>query len=378
MMYDILIVGAGLYGAICANELSRSGFRCVVIEKRSHIGGNCFTECRDGINIHRYGPHIFHTRNAEIWKWINQFAKFNHFRYHGRVCHSGRIYSFPPNLMTFHQMWGVTTPEEARERLARSIIPMNGPENLESWALANMGREAYELFIRGYSAKQWGRPPAELPASIIKRLPIRFTYDDNYFEDPYQGIPVGGYTGIFSKLLDGIETRLNVDYFAGRDKFDSMAKMVLYTVPIDQFFGCRFGKLAYRGLRFEHEMRDVKDFQGAALVNYTSEEVPFTRIIEHKHFEFGAQPMTWISREYPVQPSAAAEPFYPVKDRASEQLLTKYVELGKASTFTRFRFGGRLAQYQYFDMHQVIAAALKMTGTLSQELAERRRSNPGP
>lgn len=366
--YDLVIVGAGFFGAVCAYELKRKGFRCLMIEKRRHIGGNCYTDSKDGINIHQYGAHIFHTSNLKIWEWVNQFATFNHYCHRLRANHAGRIFSFPINLKTFQQLWGVSTSAAARERLESVKIPSAGIDSLEDWALSQVGREVYELFIKGYSEKQWGRPAADLPASIIRRLPVRFTDDDRYFDDTYQGIPEGGYTPIFHKLLAGTEVRLNRDYLANRSYFESLGRRVLYTGPIDCFFDYRFGYLDYRGLRFELERVECADYQGMAVMNFTSAQVPQTRIIEHKHFEFGRQPVTWITREYPLVASGTEEPFYPIKDQRNQRIFEQYKEWSRQ--LKQYHFGGRLAEYQYFDMHQVIGSALQKCRDIEGDLRQ--------
>ena len=365
----MLIVGAGLYGSTCAHELTKKGFRCLIIEKRDHIGGNCFTEQRDGIQIHKYGPHIFHTSNKRIWTWVKQFADFNHYRHTVRINAGNQIYSLPLNLMTFHQLWGVKTPTEAIAHLEKVKLDHQDFKTLEGWILSKVGTEIYEKFFKEYSRKQWGQCPSQLPSSIIKRLPIRFSFNDNYFDDTYQGIPIGGYTAMFEEMLTGIEVRLNVDYFENRHFFDSLAAKVLYTGPIDRFFDYCFGTLKYRSMRFEHMRYDIPDFQGVAQVNYTSADVPFTRIVEHKHFEFGSQPTTWITREYPQITGQNQEPMYPVKDDADQQIWLHYKAMCEQSKYRRYYFGGRLASYQYYDMHQVIGAALDQLTTIEHDLS---------
>ena len=364
--FDLVIVGAGLFGAVCAYELKRNGFRCLMLEKRPHIGGNCYTENRDGINIHKYGAHIFHTSNLKIWEWINQFATFNNYCHRLRANHEGRIFSFPINLKTLQQVWGISTVAEAQAKLESALIADTDVNTLEGWALSKVGREIYELFIKGYTEKQWGRPAAELPASIIRRLPIRFTEDDRYFDDLYQGIPKGGYTPIFQKLLAGTEVRLDTDYFSDRLLFEKLGRRLLYTGPIDRFFDFRFGHLDYRGLRFELERKECADYQGVAVMNFTSARDPHTRIIEHKHFESGRQPLTWITREYPQTASDCQEPFYPIKDERNQKIFECYKEW--AGRQSQYYFGGRLAEYQYYDMHQVIGSALKKSQEVEQDL----------
>jgi UDP-galactopyranose mutase len=349
-MYDYLIVGAGLFGSICARELTNAGKKVLVIDKRDHIGGNCHTTNVDGINVHTYGPHIFHTNNKQVWDYVNQYAEFNHFTYRPKVKYGSSIYSFPINLMTLYQMYGVTTPQQAESILELEKIPNNKPNNLEEWILSQVGPKLYEKFIKGYTTKQWGRDPKHLPSSIIKRLPIRLTYDDNYFNDIYQGIPIGGYTQIFEKLLDNIDTQLNTDYF--KDTLPEHSK-VIYTGPVDKFYDYEFGKLEYRSLRFENEHLDIKDYQGNAAINYTEADVPYTRIVEHKHFEYGKQNHTIITREYPT---TEGEPYYPVNDEVNNNRYNLYKELMNKEE--NIIFGGRLADYKYYDMHQVIASAL--------------------
>ena len=352
-MYDYLIIGSGLFGSVCARELTNMGYKCLIIEKRSHIGGNCYTENIDGINVHKYGPHIFHTSNQNIWKYVTSLVDFNHFRYNPKVNYKGTMYSFPINLLTLHQVYGVTTPQDALQKLEDVKLHIESPQNLEEWALSQIGPELYEIFIKGYTTKQWGRSPKELPASIIKRLPIRTTYDDNYYFDKYQGIPVGGYTKIFEKLLTGIDIQLNVDYFSNKEYFDDIANKIIYTGPIDQFYDYKFGKLEYRSLIFEQQKLEVPDYQGVAGVNYTDVDVPYTRIVEHKHFEFGKQPTTIITKEYP---SSVGEPYYPVNDLVNNERYKKYKFL--MDNERKFIFGGRLAEYKYYDMHQIIGSAL--------------------
>ena len=355
-MYDYLIVGAGLFGSICARELTNAGKKVLVIDKRNHIGGNCYTENNNGINVHTYGPHIFHTSNKQVWDYIRQYADFNHFTYRPKVKYGSNIYSFPINLMTLYQMYGVTTPQQAEAILDLERIPNNKPNNLEEWIISQVGTKLYEKFIKGYTTKQWGRDPKHLPASIIKRLPIRLTYDDNYFNDRYQGIPIGGYTQIFEKLLDGIEVKLGVDYF--KAIFPEHDK-VIYTGPVDLFYDYQFGKLEYRSLRFESEYLDINDYQGNAAINYTEADVPYTRIVEHKHFEFGKQDHTIITREYPT---TEGEPYYPVNDEVNNNRYNMYRELMNMEE--KIIFGGRLANYKYYDMHQVIASALHQSKLL--------------
>lgn len=352
-MFDYLIVGSGLFGSVCARELADLGYKCLVIEKRNHIGGNCYTENIDGVNVHKYGPHIFHTSDKKIWDYINKFATFNNFSYRPKVNYKGKMYSFPINLMTLYQVYGVTTPDEAFRKLEDVKLSIETPKNLEEWILSQVGPELYNMFVKGYTKKQWKRDPKDLPASIIRRLPIRLSFDDNYFEDTYSGIPVGGYTQIFENLLKGIEVKLGTDYFENREYFDSIAKKVIYTGPIDKFYSYKHGKLDYRSLRFETVSLNMADYQGVACINYTDEEVPFTRIVEHKHFEFGKQKNTVITFEYP---ESSGEPYYPINDSKNTETYKEYKKLMDKET--KYLFGGRLADYKYYDMHQVIASAL--------------------
>lgn len=354
--YDFIIVGAGFFGSICAYELSREGKKCLVIDKRDHIGGNCHTENRDGINIHTYGPHIFHTSNEEVWWWINQFVEFNNFRNTPVANYKGEIYSLPFNMWTFNKLWGVKTPDEAKEIIEQQSIDIDDPKNLEEQAIKLVGRDVYYKLIKGYTEKQWRKPATELPKEIIKRLPVRFTYDNNYFNDKYQGIPVGGYTQIFKKLLADVDVKLNVDYLQDREHWNGLAKQVIYTGPIDAFFDYQFGELEYKTTRFEHQRMDTDNYQGTAIMNYTEVEVPYTRIIEHKHFEKSDSTVTWVTKEYPEEYSREKEAYYPVNDSVNNAKYLKYKEL--ASLNQNIFFGGRLAEYKYYDMHQVIESAL--------------------
>lgn len=352
--YDYLIVGAGFFGSICAYELTKKGYSCLVIDKRDHIGGNCFTSNRDDINVHEYGPHIFHTSNEEVWKWINQFTEFNNFRYSPVANYKGEVYSLPFNMWTFSKLWEVTTPQEAEDMIERQSCGVADPQNLEEQAIKLVGKDVYNKLIKGYTEKQWRKDAKLLPKEIIKRLPVRFTYDNNYFNDKYQGIPIGGYTQIFEKLLSGIEVKLGVDYF--KDGLPDHDK-VIYTGPIDKFFDYRYGQLEYKTTRFEHKELPIENYQGVAVVNYTDKEVEHTRIIEHKHFEFGNQPTTWITYEYPVEYEVEkTEPMYPVNDTENNRIYNQYKEL--ADQEKSIIFGGRLAEYKYYDMHQIIERAL--------------------
>ena len=357
--YDYLIVGAGLFGAVFAHEAALSHEKVLVIEKREHIGGNVYTEEIEGIRVHRYGAHIFHTNDAAVWEYVNRFAEFNRYVNSPVANFKGELYSLPFNMYTFNRLWSVVTPREAEEKIAaeRAAAGITEPKNLEEQAISLVGRELYEKLVKGYTEKQWGRPCRELPAFIIRRLPVRFTFDNNYFNARWQGIPIGGYTKMVGKMLEGIEVRLNTDYLAEREKWDALADRVVYTGPIDQFYGYCFGPLAYRSVRFETEVLDTLNFQGNAVINYTDRETPYTRIIEHKHFEFGTQPKTVISREYSAEWQPGAEPYYPVNDEKNTALYEKYRAL--AARQEKVIFGGRLGEYRYYDMDAVIARALE-------------------
>lgn len=364
MYYDYLIVGAGLYGAVCSRELSSRGKRCLVIDRRDHIAGNCYTKTVSDINVHQYGAHIFHTSDEEVWNYVQRFADFNGFINSPIADYRGERYNLPFNMNTFHQMWGVQTAQEAQEIIRRQVADLGiaEPQNLEEQALSLVGRDVYEKLVKGYTEKQWGRDCKDLPAFIIKRLPCRFTYDNNYFDDRYQGIPIGGYTAMVEKMLDGIDVRLNTDYFDLIVAEPDIAKKTIFTGCIDEFFGYRMGPLQYRSVRFETEELDVPDFQGNAVVNYTAREVPYTRIIEHKHFEFGKQPTTVISREYSSEWTPGKEPYYPVNDQRNNALYDAYLELAKQEK--NVFFGGRLGQYRYYDMDKVIRQALDDVKTM--------------
>ena len=358
MQYDYLIVGAGLYGAVFARELTDAGKRCLVIDRRSHIAGNIYTESISGINVHKYGAHIFHTSDKEVWSYVNRFAEFNHFINSPIAVYGDELYNLPFNMNTFSKMWGIRTPAEARAKIAEQVAELNitEPKNLEEQALSLVGTDVYTKLVKGYTEKQWGRDCKDLPAFIIKRLPCRFTYDNNYFNDRYQGIPIGGYTAMVEKMLAGVEVRLDTDYFDLIEQEPEIAKKIVYTGCIDEFFGYRLGPLQYRSVRFETEELPMEDFQGNAAVNYTAREVPYTRIIEHKHFEFGKQPTTIISREYSAEWQPGMEPYYPVNDAENGALYAEYKKLADAQG--NVIFGGRLGQYRYYDMDKVIRAAL--------------------
>ncbi len=363
-MYDYLIVGSGLYGAVCAHELTKAGKTCLVLEKRPQIGGNVYTEDVEGIHVHRYGAHIFHTSDKEIWEYINRFAEFNHYINQPVARYRNECYNLPFNMNTFTKLWSdVFTPAEAQARIEeerRSCYTEN-PRNLEEQAINLVGRTIYEKLIKGYTEKQWGRPCTELPAFIIKRLPVRFTFDNNYFTDRYQGIPEGGYTPIIEKMLTGAQVRLNTDFLADRERYLSEANRVIYTGPIDSYYQYCFGALEYRSVRFETEVLDMPNYQGNAVINYTAFDVPYTRIIEHKHFEFGRQEKTVISREYSAAWKPGDEPYYPVNDEKNSELYGRYAALAQRET--KVVFGGRLGQYRYLDMHTVIREALERVRT---------------
>ena len=356
--YDFLIVGAGFFFFFSAYELTKKGHKCLVIEKRNHIAGNCFTENVEGINVHKYGAHIFHTNDKEIWEYVNKLVEFNRYTNSPVAINNGKLYNLPFNMNTFHQIWGVKTPKEAAEKIAEQTEKYKdiNPKNLEEQALKLIGDDIYKILIKEYTEKQWGVKAAELPAFIIKRLPVRFTFDNNYFNDKFQGIPIGGYTKIFEKLLEGTEVKLETDFFENRASFEDLAENIIYTGPIDRFFNFEAGKLNYRSLRFENETLDTENFQGNAVVNYTSHKEAFTRIIEHKHFEFGTQEKTIITREYPQDWNENLEPYYPVNDEVNNSIYNEYKK--KADGLENVIFGGRLAEYKYYDMHQIIGSAL--------------------
>lgn len=360
MAYDYLIVGAGLFGAVFAYEATAQGKRCLVIDKRGHIGGNVYTEKIEDINVHVYGAHIFHTNDREVWEYIGRFTEFNRFTNSPIANFKGEIYNLPFNMNTFYRLWGVTNPENARKQIESQRLKVKEPKNLEEQALSLVGRDIYEKLIKGYTEKQWGRCCTELPAFIIKRIPVRFTWDNNYFNDRYQGVPVDGYTRVFEKLLDGSDVRLNTDYFSKREELDAVAAKTVYTGMLDEYYYHRYGVLEYRSMRFETEVLDTPDFQGNAVVNYTDSETPYTRIIEHKHFEFGNQPKTVLTREHPQAYEHGAkqesEPYYPINDERNNAIYAQYRAL--ADREEGVIFGGRLADYKYYDMWQVVRNAL--------------------
>ena len=357
--YDFLIVGAGLFGAVFAQEAKKAGKKCLVIEKRGHIAGNIYTKEVEGIQVHEYGAHIFHTSNQEVWGYVNQFAEFNRYTNAPVANYKGEIYNLPFNMNTFHKLWGVVSPKEAKEKIEsqKRERAVGRPKNLEEQAINLVGPDVYEKLVKGYTEKQWGRRATELPAFIIKRLPVRFTYDNNYFNDNYQGIPIGGYTKMVEKMLEGTEVRLNKDFFAQREHYQGLAGAVVYTGMVDEYFGYCFGKLEYRSLRFESEVLEEENYQGNAVVNYTEYEVPYTRVIEHKHFEYGTQPKTVVTREYPKAWGKGDEPYYPLNDEKNAELYGRYQELAKKEG--NVIFGGRLGQYKYYDMDDTIESALE-------------------
>ena len=356
--YDYLIIGSGLFGSIFSYEANKRGKKCLVIDKRSHIGGNIYSKEVEEINVHEYGAHIFHTSNKEVWNYINEFAEFNRYTNSPVAIYKDELYNLPFNMNTFNKLWGVKTPAEAKAKIEEQLARTNitEPKNLEEQAIKLIGKDIYEKLIKGYTEKQWGTRATELPAFIINRLPVRFTYDNNYFNDTYQGIPIGGYTKIIEKMLEGIEVRLDTDFFKNRKEFEEIADKIVFTGMIDEFYNYQFGTLEYRSLRFEHEILNEENHQGNAVVNYTEYEIPYTRIIEHKHFEYGTQPKTVITREYPAKWNKGDEPYYPINNERNNNMYTKYKEL--ADKETNVIFGGRLAQYKYYDMHHVIEQAL--------------------
>lgn len=359
-MVDYLIVGSGLFGSVMAHELNKAGKKVKVIEKRDHIGGNVYCENVDDIAVHKYGAHIFHTNDKEVWDYVNGFVEFNRYTNSPIALSKGKIYNLPFNMNTFNQLWGVATPLDAKNKILEQSLELNNktPDNLEEQAISLVGRDIFETLIKEYTEKQWGRECCDLPAFIIKRLPVRFTFDNNYFNDKYQGIPIGGYNGLITSLLSNIEVEINVDYFDNKEYWDSLTKKVIYTGPIDKFFDYKFGALDYRSLQFEHETLNVDNFQGNAVVNYIDKKYPFTRIIEHKHFDFGKQDKTVITREYPKEYENGDEYYYPVNDNKNNKVYSKYKNL--TSFDDKYLFGGRLAEYKYYDMHQVIRSALNL------------------
>ncbi len=357
--YDYLIVGSGLFGAVFAHEAKKKEKKCLVIDKRNHTGGNIYCENVKGINVHKYGAHIFHTNDKHIWDYVNSFVEFNRYTNSPLAVFEDEMYNLPFNMNTFYQLWKVRTPQEVKNKIREQIEAsgIKNPQNLQEQAISLVGTDIYYKLIKGYTEKQWGRDAKDLPAFIIKRLPVRFTYDNNYFSDKYQGIPIGGYNKLTEGLLKGIEVKTDVDYFEDKAHWDSLAEKLVFTGKIDQYYNYQFGQLEYRSLKFEHQTLDTDNYQGNAVVNYTEREIPYTRIIEHKHFEFGSQPKTVITKEYPEEWNTEKEPYYPINDAKNTEMYKQYEQLAKADS--HIVFGGRLAEYKYYDMHQVIGSALK-------------------
>lgn len=354
--YDLLVVGAGLFGSVIAFEANQRGKSVLVLDRRGHIGGNCYTRVVEGIDVHVYGAHIFRTSDRAVWDFMGKFCEFNNFVNSPIANFHGEIYNMPFNMNTFHELWGVATPDEAHDAIERTRVPNDHPKNLEEHVLNLVGRDIYEKLVRGYTEKQWGRPCSELPASIMRRIPLRFTYDNNYFRDPLQGIPKGGYTPIFEQMLGGVDVELGVDFLKDRKRWASMADLVVFTGPIDEYFEYGFGPLEYRALRFEHEVVDSPNVQGVAVMNYTDAETPYTRTIEHKHFEFGTQKKSVISREYPATWHVGEEPYYPMEDEGNRLRYARYRAL--ADRESGVCFGGRLGEYRYYDMQDTVKSAL--------------------
>ena len=358
--YDYLIIGSGLYGALYAHQAKKAGKKCLVIDKRPHLGGNIYCEEVEGIQVHKYGAHIFHTSNKEVWEFVNSITEFNRYTNSPMANYKGKLYNLPFNMNTFYTLWGVKTPQEAMEKIEqqRQESGIVEPKNLEEQAISLVGKDIYEILIKGYTEKQWGRKCTDLPAFIIKRLPVRFTFDNNYFNDTYQGIPIGGYNQLIDGLLDGIEVQVDTDYFENRAYFDSLAEQLVFTGKIDEYYNYQFGQLEYRTVEFEEEVIDCSNYQGNAVVNYTDREIPYTRIIEHKHFEFGTQSKTVISKEYSSEWKEGSVPYYPVNNDKNEELYQQYKQL--ADKEKSVIFGGRLAEYKYYDMHQIVEKVLSL------------------
>ncbi len=357
MKYDFLIVGSGLFGSVCARELTDLGYKCLVIDKRDHIGGNCYTKKIHNINTHVYGPHIFHTSNEKVWNYVNKFIKFNNYKHHAIANYKNELFSLPFNMFTFNKIWGINTPQEAKSKIdSQKFVGI--PQNFEEQAIQNVGQEIYEKLIKGYTKKQWLKDPKDLPSSIIRRLPVRFTFDNNYFFDTYQGIPKNGYTELFDKLLENIEVKLNCDFFVDRDFYERNADKIIYTGPIDRFFDYKHGFLEYRPLEFDHQILQTENYQGHSVINYTDEDVPYTRIIEHKHFENSESQFTVITKEFPTEWSIDKEPYYPINNEENNEIYNLYLEESKKND--NVFFGGRLAEYKYYDMHQVIESSLNL------------------
>ncbi|WP_062055169.1 UDP-galactopyranose mutase [Aquimarina longa] len=364
--YDYLIVGAGLFGCVFAHEMTKRNKKCLVIDKREHLGGNVYCEEKEGINVHKYGAHIFHTNDKKIWDYVNQFATFNNYINSPLSLSKGKLYNLPFNMNTFYQLWGTKTPKEAKAIIEEQIrqYGTKSPKNLEEQALSLIGKDIYETFIKSYTEKQWGKKATELPAFIIKRLPVRYTYNNNYFNDAYQGIPIGGYNTIINGLLEGVETKANIDFFKDRIDLESLADKVVYTGKIDEFFEYKYGQLEYRSLRFENELHETENYQGNAVINYNDASYAFTRIIEHKHFEFGSQKKTIITKEYPENWDKGKEAYYPINNERNQQIFKKYKE--ESQKLKNVIFGGRLAEYRYYDMHQIIASSLTKVAEISK------------
>lgn len=364
MKYNFLVVGSGLFGSICAHELKKRGYRILLIEKRDHLAGNIYTEDYKGIQVHKYGAHIFHTNNKTVWDYINSFAEFNRFINSPLANYKNKLFNLPFNMNTFYQLWGVKTPKEACEKIEeqKKLYHIENPKNLEEQAISLIGRDIYEILIKGYTEKQWGRKATELPPFIINRLPVRFTFDNNYFNDKYQGIPIGGYTQIIEKMLEGIEVKLNTDFFENKEKNLELAEKVIYTGPIDKFYDYQYGALEYRSLSFENEIINESNYQGNAVINYTEYEIPYTRIIEHKHFDYVETDYSIITKEYPRDWKIGDEAYYPINDEKNAILFKKYKKLADQEKL--IYFGGRLAEYKYYDMHNVIENALNFINTI--------------
>jgi UDP-galactopyranose mutase len=371
MKYDYLIIGAGFFGSICAYELTKQGYKCLILEKRDHIGGNCYTEKTNNINIHKYGAHIFHTSNKKVWDYINELSEFNNYKHHVLANYKNEIYSLPFNMFTFNKLWGVNTPEEAKKIITKQSSKVLEPSNLEEQAIKLVGTDVYKKLIKGYTEKQWMKPSNLLPKEIIKRLPVRFTYDNNYFYDTYQGVPIDGYTKIFEKLLKNIEVKLEVDYLKDKKYWNHQAKKIIYTGPIDAFYDYQFGELEYKTVRFDHKRIETDNYQGTSVINYTDDKIPFTRTIEHKHFENSDSNVTWVTWEYPTEYKAKeTEPYYPVNDQENNLKYSQYKNL--ADNEKNIIFGGRLAEYKYYDMHQVIESALNF---IKREINDNTNNN---
>ena len=370
-MYDVLIVGAGFFGSVFAHEVAKAGKKCLVIDKRTHIGGNCYTKNSSGIHVHEYGPHIFHTNSDKIWKYVNQFAEFRQFIYSPVANYKGNFYSLPFNMWTFHQLWGVRTPDQAMEKIEQTRIKCDNPKSLEDWALSQLGTDVYNKLIKGYTKKQWRKDPKDLPSFIIKRLPFRLTYDANYYNDKYCGIPRGGYTQIFDKLLSGIEVKLGTDFFDDQERWCSMAKTIVYTGPLDAYFDYKHGELEYRTLNFTHIFVPKENVQGVPVINYTDDDVSWTRSIEHKHFEKVKTPHTVVTYETPAEWTRDKIPYYPVNDSHNNSIVSEYNK--EVSKLSNVIFGGRLAKYRYYDMDQVIASALTAAEKFLNNRSEKKK-----